>query len=185
MKLLIGLGNPGEEYGNTRHNIGFQIITLLFEKYGINDFENKFDGRLAKAKVKNVDALLFMPMTYMNNSGIPALKIKNFYKIDLQDIYVIHDDLDLELGRIKVKKGGGNAGHNGLKSLDACLGKEYSRVRIGIGRPEHQGVSNYVLSKFSKDEFTPLEKKICILTKKFNFLLENNLEQFYGFINKH
>ena len=168
MKLLVGLGNPGKKYQHTRHNVGFNAIKIIASKYEISDFQNKFDGQMAKIKFLDEQIILFMPMTYMNNSGIPISKVVNFYKIPIDDIYVIFDDLDLAVGRIKIKKGGGNIGHNGLKSIDRCIGKLYDKVRIGICHPQVKtAVFNYVLSNFTKPE---LEKINLVL----NFIAENN-----------
>jgi len=149
MKLVIGLGNPGFKYEETRHNLGFNAIEALAEKFKISEFQDKFDGKIAKATIFNQDVIFFLPMTFMNNSGIPISKIVNFYKIPLSDIFIIFDDLDLAVGKIKIRMGGRDAGHNGLKSIDSHIGKNYNKIKIGIGRPALASmVTNYVLNKF-------------------------------------
>ncbi|WPX96670.1 aminoacyl-tRNA hydrolase [Candidatus Bandiella euplotis] len=180
MKLLVGLGNPGVKYQDNRHNIGFKAIEAIANRYGNPNFQDKFDGQVAKIRIENKQktmpfngqVILFMPMTYMNNSGIPLSKVVNFYKILINDIYVIHDDLDLEVGRIKIKQGGGNSGHNGLFSIDSYVGKMYNKVRVGIGRPEIKAmVSNYVLSDFTNHESEEMQVVLNFIADKLPELL--------------
>ena len=158
MKLIVGLGNPGPAYRSTRHNIGFMVIDKLLEDLPHNNITKKsFFGELYKSK----DLLLLKPTTFMNLSGKSVQAVANFYKINSSDILVIHDDLDLSFGAVRIKIGGGNGGHNGLKSIDAAIGREYCRLRLGIGKPEHKGmVANFVLSAFSKKEEPLLESFI-------------------------
>ena len=155
MYLIAGLGNPTKDYEKTRHNIGFMLINSIIDELNpINISKPSFKGELHK---KN--SLLFLkPQTYMNLSGESILAVKNYYKIE--NIIVIHDDLDLEFGAIKFKIGGGNGGHNGLKSIDKLIGKEYIRVRVGIGKPQQQTVVKFVLSPFAKEEQECLAKII-------------------------
>jgi len=156
MKLIVGLGNPGPTYATTRHNIGFMVIDKILQRFSYNDISKKsFFGKLYKLN----DILLLKPMTFMNLSGKSVQAVANFYKIKSSDILVVHDDLDLPFGALRVKIGGGHGGHNGLKSIDAVIGKEYNRLRLGIGKPEHKGmVTGYVLSPFSKEELVLLER---------------------------
>ena len=156
MKLLVGLGNPGPTYSQTRHNIGFLTIDKILEKISANDISNKkFLGEL----YKKGDLLLLKPTTFMNLSGKSVQAVANFYKIEPEDILVIHDDIDLPFGGVKLKRGGGHGGHNGLKSIDALIGKEYNRLRLGVDKPEHKTqVPNYVLSEFNQEEKQKLEK---------------------------
>ncbi len=155
MVLICGLGNFGKEYENTRHNAGFMALDFLFNKYGKGNFLKKFDGLIADGEILNEKIIFAKPETYMNLSGICIGKICKFYKIKPENVIVIHDELDIPLGKIKVKQGGGNAGHNGLKSIDSHLGKDYFRIRIGISRPDNDfDVSDWVLSKFSKQELS-------------------------------
>ena len=158
MTLFVGLGNPTSQYQNTRHNIGFKVIDNLIDDFKARDIsKNTFHGNLYREK----DKLFLKPTTYMNLSGKSAQPVKQFFKIELEDIIVIHDDIDLPFGAVRFKKGGGHGGHNGLKSLDELIGKEYIRVRVGVGKPEHRSqVANYVLHDFSKEEEDNLDKLI-------------------------
>jgi len=156
MKLIVGLGNPGSEYETTRHNIGFMVIDeLLRRNPSQNVSKSSFNGDTYKSKT----AIFLKPLTYMNLSGKSILKVKNFYKT--KQTVVIHDDLDLPFGTLRFKLGGGHGGHNGLKSTDSVITKEYIRVRMGIGRPENKGeVASFVLSSFSQSEQACLQEWI-------------------------
>lgn len=158
MYLIVGLGNIGDKYQLTRHNIGFLVVDAMTKNLNTSNINNSnFQSTLLKSAYN----LFAKPTTYMNNSGIAVHSIKEYYKIDLENIIVIHDDLDLPFGTIRFKTGGGHGGHNGLRSLDAHISKEYIRVRVGIGKPQNkEDVSNYVLSNFSKEEFKRLEDDI-------------------------
>jgi peptidyl-tRNA hydrolase, PTH1 family len=179
MKLVIGLGNPGLKYKDTRHNIGFSAIEAICNKYNILDFTDKFDGKLTRKKISNHDILFFMPMTYMNNSGIPVGKLVNFYKIAVENIFVIYDDLDLSIGKIRIKVGGGNAGHNGLKSIDQHIGNNYCKVRIGIDKPQKTSmITNYVLGKFEENDLKKINNIFHFLADNFNLILNYEKEKF-------
>ncbi len=158
MKLIVGLGNPGPTYKNNRHNIGFMSVDKLLQDLSAADISNKkFMGELYKAG----DLLLLKPQTFMNLSGKSVQAVASFYKINPDNILVIHDEIDLPFGAVRIKKGGGNGGHNGLKSIDALITKEYNRLRLGVGKPERKEmVASYVLSDFSKEEQPQLEKFI-------------------------
>jgi len=156
MYIICGLGNPGSKYKNTRHNVGFQFIDQLIINYKFKLFKKNKSVEIFKGSIKNKNYYILKPLTYMNLSGIPILSFLNYYKHSLKDLLVVHDDLDLILGKIKFKKGGGNAGHKGLDNIDKTIGNAYNRLRIGIGHPSSKKeVNNYVLDKFSI-----LEKKI-------------------------
>lgn len=146
--LIVGLGNPGSAYVSTRHNIGFMVIDELCRRHSVQNIsKSSFEGELFKMG----SHFLLKPTTYMNLSGRSILAVKNFYKID--EVIVIHDDLDLPFGALRFKNGGGHGGHNGLKSADAAIGADYTRVRMGIGKPEHKSqVADYVLHPFSAGE---------------------------------
>ncbi|WP_236870624.1 aminoacyl-tRNA hydrolase [Candidatus Bandiella numerosa] len=179
MKLVIGLGNPGFKYKETRHNLGFNAIEVLAKKFKISEFQDKFDGKIAKATIFNQDIIFFLPMTFMNNSGIPISKVVNFYKIPLSDIFIIFDDLDLVVGKIKIKIGGRDAGHNGLKSIDSYVGKNYNKIKIGIGRPALAAmVTNYVLNKFDESEFYQINTILNFLAENLNLILSEQHEKF-------
>ena len=160
MKLLIGLGNPGAEHARNRHNIGFMALDAIADTHGFGPWRNKFQGQLSQGKLGGEKCLLLKPSTYMNESGRAANEAVRFYKLDPDDVIVMHDEIDLAPAKIRVKTGGGVAGHNGLKSLTRHIGNDYVRVRIGIGHPgDKSKVHNHVLKDFSKSEqswVTPL-----------------------------
>jgi len=150
MLLIVGLGNPGKQYETTRHNIGFRVVDKLINDSGARDVsKSSFQGELFKTS----NTLFLKPTTYMNLSGNSVQVVKNFYKIELEDIVVIHDDIDLGFSALRFKNGGGHGGHNGLRSIDAMVGKEYNRVRMGVGKPAYKSqVADYVLHAFSEEE---------------------------------
>ena len=159
MFLIVGLGNPGKSYRNNRHNIGYKIIDNIREVYDFPEFSNKFKSEFSKSEFNKNILFLLKPTTFMNNSGTALKEIKSFYNIDINNIYVIHDEIDLDQGRVKVKNGGGHNGHNGLKSIDKMIGKNYNRVRVGVSRPSKiyeenidENISNWVLSDFTSNE---------------------------------
>ena len=155
MKLIVGLGNPGKKYELNRHNIGFLAVDYLIDEFKASKISSKFKGELFKAG----EYLFLKPNTFMNLSGESVVLVKDFYKIDNEDIIVIHDDIDLKVGALKFKRGGSSGGHNGLKSIDQYIGNDYYRVRIGVGRPERKDeVVKYVLSDFSKEELDCIKK---------------------------
>jgi PTH1 family peptidyl-tRNA hydrolase len=153
MLLLVGLGNPGREHAGNRHNIGFMAIEAIARVLNVASFRARFQGRASEAPVGRERAVLLMPTTYMNDSGRSVAEAARFYKIPLEDIVVFHDELDLAPGKLRVKVGGGDAGHNGLRSITAHMGKDYKRVRLGIGHPGDKArVHGYVLNDFAKSE---------------------------------
>ena len=176
MFLICGLGNPGKGYINTRHNIGFNLIEKLSSFYNFLPIKKDSKKEVLKGEINHQSCLLMKPLNFMNLSGQPIQEIVNFYKIDKKKIYVIHDDLDLELGKIKLKFGGGNGGHNGLSNIDEMIGKDYNRIRIGINHPGSKDlVSNYVLNKFTNDEMSLIETKLDKVTDNFYTLLDDQV----------
>jgi PTH1 family peptidyl-tRNA hydrolase len=175
MHLIVGLGNIGEKYQLTRHNIGFLVIDEITKNLSTSNINNpNFQSSLLKSGYN----LFSKPTTYMNNSGLAVHAIKEYYKIGLENIIVIHDDLDLPFGTVKFKIGGGHGGHNGLRSLDAHITKEYIRVRIGIGKPQDKSdVANYVLSNFSKEEINRLQDIITHTIKAIEALKTEDIDQ--------
>ncbi len=175
MFLIVGLGNIGEKYQLTRHNIGFLVIDEITKNLSTSNINNSnFHSTLLKSGYD----LFSKPTTYMNNSGLAVGAIKEYYKIPLENIIVIHDDLDLPFGAVRFKIGGGHGGHNGLKSLDSHIGKEYIRVRIGIGKPQDKAdVANYVLDNFSKVEMEKLSEIINHSIKAINAIKVEDIEQ--------
>jgi PTH1 family peptidyl-tRNA hydrolase len=175
MHLIVGLGNIGDKYELTRHNVGFLVIDEMTKNLTTSNINNSnFHSTLLKSGYN----LFSKPTTYMNNSGLAVHAIMDYYKIDLEDIIVIHDDLDLPFGTVKFKIGGGHGGHNGLRSLDSHIGKDYIRVRIGIGKPKDKSdVANYVLSNFSKEELNKLQDIISHTIKAIEALKTETIEQ--------
>lgn len=156
------MGNPGSKYDGTRHNIGFEVVDELAARWGIKVAEKRFAGLVGDGSVEGVRALLLKPQTFMNRSGNSAGPAAGFYKLPPQQLIVIHDELELPLGRLRLKQGGGHGGHNGLRSLDVGLpNKSYYRVRLGVDRPAHGTVSSWVLSQFAAAE-RPLAREIVL-----------------------
>lgn len=183
MILVVGLGNIGKEYQATRHNAGFMAVEFLASHYhfswaGKSKSSVKWQVELAQGVIEQHKILLAKPLTYMNLSGQAVLALCSYYDIKLEDVFVVHDDIDLEIGRIKYKLGGGHGGHNGLKSLDQHIGSNYHRIRIGIGRPNNQNVSDYVLAPFSKEQKQIITNSLQIILDNFPFLLLKEWEKF-------
>ncbi|MES2214525.1 MAG: aminoacyl-tRNA hydrolase [Pseudomonadota bacterium] len=177
MMLIIGLGNPGREYVRTRHNIGFVAVDVISSNIRASFAKaSKFKGEIATGNILDQKVILLKPDTYMNLSGEAAQLVYNYYKITLSDVIVIHDDIDLALGDIRVKCGGGHAGHKGLKSIDSCIGKDYWRIRIGIGRPNHSDdVPDYVLENFTKPESIIAEESAHSATRLVEDLIRSRV----------
>ncbi len=153
MMLIVGLGNPGKQYSLNRHNIGFRLIDAVCEQYGFSEFHQKDKALISEGKIGDRKVLAIKPLTYMNLSGQAVGALARFYKIPPEDVVVIHDDIDLKFSQVRVKQGGGHGGHNGLKSIDSQISKNYWRLRFGVGHPGHRElVTGYVLNNFSKAE---------------------------------
>jgi PTH1 family peptidyl-tRNA hydrolase len=181
MWLIVGLGNPGQKYEKNRHNIGFMAADALAYDYSFSPWKKKYQGQVCEGIIDGQKALLLKPETYMNDSGRSVQDAARFYKIEPDHVCVIHDELDLEPGRLRVKKGGGAGGHNGLKSIDSCLpNKDYWRVRLGIGHPGHKDrVHGYVLSDFPKVERKNwVDKMIAIQSDHLGLILKSEHEKF-------
>ncbi len=178
MYLLVGLGNIGKKYEQTRHNFGFLTLDSIIYEHNLTKSSTKFESEVFSGSVGENKIIAIKPQTFMNNSGISVQAACSFYKIPPENIIVFHDEIDIKLGEIRIKQGGGNAGHNGLKSIDQRIGKDYWRVRLGISRPptpEYE-VSDYVLSKFSKDELLTVDEINHNISKKLStFLIEKKL----------
>ncbi len=161
MKLIIGLGNPGREYEKTRHNAGFMVIDEIAKQLHVNISQNKAKGLYVKTKVGNEDIILLKPQTYMNLSGESVRGIMDFFKIKVDDILVIYDDLDLEIGSVRLRSKGSAGGQNGMKNIIQHVGtQEFKRIRVGIGKDARIKVVDYVLSKFRKDEIEDFEESV-------------------------
>lgn len=183
MFLFVGLGNIGNEYKDTRHNTGFLAIDKIIEEYNFINQGKKFHSEIWTGSINCEKGIIIKPQTYMNKSGIAVSEVANFYKIPLENIYIFHDDLDLKLGKIKYKIGGSSAGHNGIKSIDEMIGKNYNRIRIGIDRPQFDDVINFVLKKFNEDERITLENALIKISNNANLLLHNR-DLFLTYISK-
>jgi PTH1 family peptidyl-tRNA hydrolase len=179
MKLFVGLGNPGAEYAFNRHNVGFMAVDAIAAAHGFPTWRKRFSGLAAEGRLGREQVLLLKPQTYMNESGRAAGEAMRFYKLDESDVVVFHDELDLAPGKLRVKAGGGVAGHNGLKSLTAHLGNDYIRVRIGIGHPgQRERVVGYVLRNFAKADEDWLEPLLGAIAEAAPYLADGAYDKF-------
>ena len=184
MILFVGLGNPTPNSENNRHNIGFKIIDAINQKFSLSKQKPKFKGLLTTGKIGNKKVYAIKPLTFMNNSGICIRELMEYFKIDSKDVIVFHDDLDIDFGKIKTKFGGSSAGHNGIASIDKFIGKDYSRVRIGIGKPNGKDeAADHVLKDFNEEEKTELENITENITSSLPILLDNKLDLFSSTVN--
>ena len=184
MLLFVGLGNPTPDSENNRHNVGFKIIDSINKEFKLSKQKPKFKGLLTTGNISNKKIYAIKPLTFMNNSGICIRELIEYFKIDAENIIVFHDDLDVELGKIKTKFGGSSAGHNGIASIDKFIGKDYSRVRIGIGKPKNNiEVADYVLQNFNEDEVLEIEKISKNITDSISMLVEKKLDLFSSTVN--
>ena len=181
MKLIVGLGNPGKEYAGTRHNCGFMVIDRLASKLNVDVDQNKFKGLYAKVKYHGEDIILLKPQTYMNLSGESVNAVMNFFKIDKDDLLVIYDDLDMPVGKLRLRKTGSAGGHNGIKNIIAHLNsQDFKRIRVGIDRHKYMNVADYVLSRFSKVESEAIEQGIENAANAVLDYLDNDLKPNYN-----
>ena len=186
MLLLVGLGNPGSNYTNTRHNIGFKIIDAINSHFKLSKQKPKFKGLLTTGNIDEKKIYAIKPLTFMNNSGTAIKELIDYFKIDAKDVIVFHDDMDIDFGKIKAKFGGSSAGHNGIESIDKFIGKDYSRVRIGIGKPKGPiEVSDYVLQNFDDEEIMGVEKISKNITESLSILVEKKLDLFSSTVNNN
>ena len=184
MILLVGLGNPTPNSQDNRHNIGFKIIDAINQKFSLSKQKPKFKGLLTTGDISNKKIYAIKPLTFMNNSGICIRELIEYFRIDVEDVIVFHDDLDIDFGKIKAKLGGSSAGHNGIASIDKFIGKEYSRVRVGIGKPETKiSVSDYVLNNFNDEEKIRLKKITNNIIGSIAILIDKKLDLFSSTVN--
>ena len=175
MYLLVGLGNPGSDYAGNRHNIGFMAVDDIHRHYSFAPFRSKFQGEVADGTIAGEKVLLLKPTTFMNESGRSVSEATRFYKIEAEDVIILHDELDLAPGKIRAKKGGGLAGHNGLKSIATHIGPDFHRVRIGIGHPGEKGrVTGHVLKDFSKEDQKWVEPLLDAMTVSIDKLIKGD-----------
>ena len=164
LRLVVGLGNPGNNYENTRHNAGFMVADKIARDFNISFDKSKFDAIFGRGSIEDVDVVLAKPMAFMNRSGPPLQKLAHFFRISGEDMLVIHDDIDLAFGRLKIKEKGGHGGHNGIRSImDAFGGGDFERLRIGVGRSEAgENVTDHVLGRFSDDKAEMVTRVIAV-----------------------
>jgi PTH1 family peptidyl-tRNA hydrolase len=177
MRIFAGLGNPGSAYAMNRHNVGFMVVDHIAVRYGFSPWKQKGPSLTSKGSIGSEKIILVKPQSFMNRSGLPIADIVRFHKIDPNDVFVFHDELDLAVGKVRVKVGGGHGGHNGLRDIDRHLGLNYWRVRIGIGRPPHEAVEvkAWVLADFNHDEQSGwLPGLLNVLTDEANRLCQHD-----------
>ena len=184
MLLFVGLGNPSPDSKDNRHNIGFKIIDAINQKYNLSKQKPKLKGLLTTGTISNKKVYAIKPLTFMNNSGICIRELIEYFKIDAENVIVFHDDLDIDFGKIKAKFGGSSAGHNGIESIDKFIGKEYSRIRIGIGRPNGKAqVTDHVLKDFSEEEKQELQDIVNCIINSITILIDKKLDLFSSTVN--
>lgn len=179
-KIFIGLGNPGDRYQHTRHNLGYLSIDSFMERHQLDNLndDKKSDGSLLNSELYDKEFLLFKSSRYMNESGLSVNRLRKYRNIDMQDICIIHDDLDLDVGEVRIKYSGGHGGHNGLRDIiQACGSKDFIRIRMGIGHPDKDEVIDYVLSKPKKEEKEILDESIQEAANAMDSLLQNGLDE--------
>ena len=185
MLLLVGLGNPNPNNKNNRHNIGFLIIDAINEKFKLSKQKPKFKGLLTTGKIEEQKVFAIKPLTFMNSSGVCIKELVDYFKIEPNNVFVFHDDMDIKIGKVKVKFGGSDAGHNGIESIDKNIGKQYARIRIGIGRPkENSNVTDHVLDNFSSDENIQLKEVTNNIIESLSILIKKDLDLFSSKINQ-
>ncbi len=179
IQLIVGLGNPGQKYEKTRHNAGFWFVDELARRYFANfKLESRFSGEVSKASIQGHTVWLLKPTTFMNKSGLAARQLASFYKISVENILIVHDELDLKPATIRLKLSGGHGGHNGLRDLHAHLGKEYWRLRIGIGHPgDRNKVVDYVLSQASKNDAIAISHAIDRAVDCISLILDGKMQK--------
>jgi PTH1 family peptidyl-tRNA hydrolase len=179
MQLWVGLGNPGPQYAMQRHNVGFMVADTIAEVHGFGPVKKAFQGWTQEGRIGPEKILLLKPATFMNESGRSVGEAMRFYKLDLGDVTIFHDELDLAPFKVRVKTGGGTAGHNGLRSTEAHIGNEFRRVRIGIGHPGHKDkVSPYVLGNYAKAELEPLAELLGAIASEADWLARGDDARF-------
>ena len=185
MQLLVGLGNPSPDNEDNRPNIGFKIIDAIHKKFGLSKQKPKFKGLLTTGKIGDKKVYAIKPLTFMNNSGIGIRELIEYFKIDSADVIVFHDDLDIDFGKVTAKFGGSSAGHNGIESIDKFIGKNYSRVRIGIGRPEKKNmVTDHVLDNFTDTEESSITELTRNIVESLPVLIDKKLNLFSSKVNQ-
>jgi PTH1 family peptidyl-tRNA hydrolase len=179
MLLLVGLGNPGPGHAGDRHNIGYMAVDAIVRRHGFVPWRNKFRGQVAEGTIADERVIALKPETYMNLSGESVAAAAHFYKLPSERVIVIHDEIDLAFGKLRVKQGGGSGGHNGIRSIDAHLGPDFWRVRLGVGHPgEREMVIGHVLRPFAKDEQPAVDKLVDAVAEAIPFLVAGDENRF-------
>lgn len=178
MYIIVGLGNPGDKYAKTRHNVGFNVIDILAKEYLIDVSKIKHKALVGEGRIGTEKVILVKPITYMNLSGESVVDICNYYNIDLENLIVIYDDIDLDVGKIRIRKKGSGGTHNGMRSIIKCLGSnEFPRVRVGISKPQNgQDLADFVLSRFSKDDEKLMQESYENAAKAIDCTIRENLD---------
>ena len=185
MLLFVGLGNPNPNNSNNRHNVGFLIIDAINQKFKLSKQKPKFKGLLTTGEIDEQKIYAIKPLTFMNSSGLCIKELIEYFKINVKDVFVFHDDMDLDIGKIRVKLGGSSAGHNGIESIDKNIGKNYSRIRIGIGRPENNSTGvDHVLDNFSNEEKQTVEEVANNIIGSLSTLIKKDLDLFSSKVNQ-
>ena len=185
MRLVVGLGNPGPRHANNRHNIGFMAVDEIVRRYGFGAWRNRFQAQVAEGRIGGEKLLAMEPQTYMNLSGQAVGEALRFYKLEPDEVIVLHDEIDLKPGKVRVKQGGGAGGHNGLRSIDQHIGKDYWRVRLGVGHPGDKDlVHDHVLHDFAKADQDWLDKLLDAVAKELPLLLAEDDKTFMSKVNQ-
>ena len=186
MLLMVGLGNPNPNNSNNRHNVGFLVIDEINKKFKLSKQKPKFKGLLTTGNIHEQKVYAIKPLTFMNSSGVCIKELIDYFKIDVKNVFVFHDDMDVDLGKVKVKFGGSSAGHNGIESIDKNIGKNYSRIRIGIGRPKKNSTgSDHVLDNFSNEEMDDVQNVTKNIIESLSILINKDLDLFSSKINQN
>ena len=185
MLLLVGLGNPNPNNTNNRHNVGFLVIDAINKKFQLSKQKPKFKGLLTTGQIDEQKVYAIKPLTFMNSSGICIKELIDYFKIESKDVFVFHDDMDIDSGKVKVKFGGSNAGHNGIESIDKNIGKNYTRIRIGIGHSKINSTgADHVLDNFSQDEKQSVEEVTKNIIESLSILIKKDLDLFSSKVNQ-
>ena len=185
MLLFVGLGNPNPNNKNNRHNVGFHVIDAINQKFKLSKQKPKFKGLLTTGTIEEQKVYAIKPLTFMNSSGVCIKELAEYFKIEVKNIFVFHDDMDIDVGKVKVKFGGSSAGHHGIDSIDKNIGKNYSRIRIGIGRPKQSSTgADHVLDNFSTEESGNVAEVAKNITDSLSVLMNKDLDLFSSKINQ-
>ena len=186
MLLFVGLGNPNPNNKNNRHNVGFHVIDAINQKFKLSKQKPKFKGLLTTGIIEEQKVYAIKPLTFMNSSGVCIKELAEYFKIEVKNIFVFHDDMDIDVGKVKVKFGGSSAGHNGIESIDKNIGKNYSRIRIGVGRPKNNSTgADHVLDNFSTEEQQSMEDVTKNIIGSLSVLIKKDLDLFSSKINQN